>query len=251
MKNRLKIAIVAMGMSCLSMVAPMSVYAHVDEAEVIKEDSETEVVPLEEDVETEIPVVDDPEEVSEPMGPLTPDGNMDIVDDYGTTEKAGKQFITVSTKNGNIFYLIIDRDDKGTENVHFLNLVDERDLLSLMDEEEIEELFGDTKEPEVTPTPEPEPEPVEVVEEPAQKKKIPAGPIALLIIAVLGGTGFYVYKKVLQDKKKSANRIDPDLDWEDDDFVEDIPEEDDEEFFDEPDAEDVSAAIESEIGDEE
>lgn len=43
---------------------------------------------------------------------LTPDGNLTLIDDIGSTTAAGKQFITVETKNGNVFYLIIDRDDK-------------------------------------------------------------------------------------------------------------------------------------------
>ena len=52
---------------------------------------------------------------------LTPDGNLTLIDDIGSTTQSGKQFITVETKTGNIFYLIIDRDDEGKETVHFLN----------------------------------------------------------------------------------------------------------------------------------
>lgn len=50
---------------------------------------------------------------------LTPDGNMTLIDDIGSSEESGKQFITVQTKNGNVFYLIIDRDDEGEYTVHF------------------------------------------------------------------------------------------------------------------------------------
>lgn len=62
--------------------------------------------------------------------PLTPDGNATLVDDFG----GNKQLITVTTKNGNYFYILIDRDDEGEDTVHFLNQVDEADLLALMED---------------------------------------------------------------------------------------------------------------------
>lgn len=65
---------------------------------------------------------------------LTPDGNLSLIDDIGSAAQTGKQFITVETKAGNFFYLIIDRDDEGEETVHFLNQVDEADLLALMED---------------------------------------------------------------------------------------------------------------------
>ncbi|MCC8091064.1 MAG: DUF4366 domain-containing protein [Oscillospiraceae bacterium] len=74
---------------------------------------------------------------------LTPEGNLTLVDDVTQTSASGdddsevesKQFITVQSKSGNYFYIIIDRSGD-TENVYFLNLVDEADLMALMDEED-------------------------------------------------------------------------------------------------------------------
>lgn len=100
-------------------------FAYVDESVATKEPAAEEKVPK--------------AEPEEPMLPLTPDGNLTLVDDAFSPTKSGKQFITAVTKNGNYFYIIIDRDDKGEKTVHFLNQVDEADLLKLMDEEEVAE----------------------------------------------------------------------------------------------------------------
>ena len=70
------------------------------------------------------------EQPKEDTPPLTPEGNAALVDDYG----GNKQLITVTTKAGNYFYILIDRanEDKETA-VHFLNQVDEADLMALME----------------------------------------------------------------------------------------------------------------------
>ena len=62
---------------------------------------------------------------------------MNLVDDMVTS--SGKQFITVTTRDGNYFYIIIDRDDNGNQTVDLLNQVDEADLFSLLDEDELKD----------------------------------------------------------------------------------------------------------------
>ena len=66
--------------------------------------------------------------------PLIPDGNLTLQDDLQNTVSGDLQFLTVRTKAGNTFYLVIDRAAK-ENNVHFLNLVDEADLLALLKKE--------------------------------------------------------------------------------------------------------------------
>lgn len=178
------------------------------------------------------------EVVEEPMGPLTPDGNLELVDDYGSLEVGGKQFITVVTKSGNYFYIIIDRDDHGNENVHFLNMVDESDLLALMDDEQVEEYMNKTgvgeKEGQTTVTEEmveeETEEPVEEVEKPAKKNN--SGMIVIVLLVIGGAAGGYFYITKSKKKKPVNAGIDPDADYneDDEDYLDSIPEEDDEDI---------------------
>ena len=161
---------------------------------------------------------------------LTPDGNLTLIDDIGSSTKAGKQFITLESKNGNTFYLIIDRDDEGEETVHFLNQVDEADLMALTGEEEtpatcscttkcvadavntscpvcavnMTECVGKEAKPEVPA------EPTEpAAEEPEKKSGVGGILVVLLIVSLGGGAAFYIFK---QKKAKPQTKGSADLD---------------------------------------
>ena len=139
----------------------------------------------------------------------------------------GQQFVTLVTKNGNYFYLIIDRDEKGEETVHFLNLVDERDLFALMEDDEkaayesqlaaeqaareaaekaAAEAASQTGESE---TQKPEDEPAK------ETKKTNIAPILIIIVLMAAGGGAWFFMQT--KKKKQASAPDPDADYTDED----------------------------------
>ncbi len=136
---------------------------------------------------------------------LTPNGNMTLIDDYVIGDT---QYITVQTKSGNYFYIIIDRSGE-TENVHFLNKVDEADLLPLLDEEFD---FNIGTEQETTEDP-PVIEPDDKAEQ--RKEILTRGLVLAGIFAAVGG-GIYVFSK----KKPNKGNAKPDNHDDDVDDVE-------------------------------
>ena len=165
--------------------------------------------------------------------PLTPNGNLTLVDDIGSQAGQGRQFITLVTKTGNYFYLIIDRNDKGEENVHFLNMVDEEDLFALMDEKQVANYKAAQNEKDAAAVTVATPSMAGVVQDsapdPKVKEKKPVHPLPLVgvVIALATGAIGYLY---LQSKKKqtAALRPDPDADYvdEDDEEAYEFPEDD-------------------------
>ena len=159
---------------------------------------------------------------------MTPDGNLTLVDDVGAESSVGKQFVTLVSKNGNYFYLIIDRDDKGNSTVHFLNQVDEIDLMSLMEKEDAEKLQAELNQKDEPKVEETQPgEKVEVIEEHEPEKPINLLLIVVLVIVMIGG-GVFAFMKLKEKKKAEETKPDPDVDYSDDE----VDDEDDElEYF--------------------
>jgi len=134
-------------------------------------------------------------ETAEPQ-PLTPEGNMSLVDDIAGEAAEDKQFIVVKSKGGNYFYIIIDNAAQGENTVHFLNQVDEADLMALIDDED--KLPQNS---EVTPQPTPEPTPQPEPKQPNEEKSNTGGMLLMVLLLFAGIGGAFYYFKVLKPKQ--------------------------------------------------
>lgn len=197
------------------------------------------------------------EEVS---GPLTPEGNLTLVDDYHTTysDGSGQQFITLVSKSGAYFYLVIDRAADGDETVHFMNLVDEADLLALMEEEQAE-AYNAEKEAALQAELEKqqaEEEAKKAAEEAAKAESEEKdfdltglaskflGIVALVGLAAGGGFYFFIQKKKKEQAAKES--VDPDADYRESEEELELPLE--EEPVDEPSEETKRKAYQTSDG---
>ena len=181
----------------------------------------------------------------ETSGALTPEGNLTLVDDYHTdySDGSGQQFITLVSKSGATFYLVIDRNAKGQQTVHFMNLVDEADLLSLMEEEEAnaytaeKEAAAQAEQDRLKAEEEAKKAAEEAAasgtEQPKENKvtKIASGFLGVVVlIALAAGGGFYFYHQQMQKKKAEKEALDPDANYTEDkgdfEIPTDVPDED-------------------------
>ena len=223
---------------CAGMAAPAFAYGGEPVEEV-----EQPVLTSTTDEEDVVTVTD------ETSGALTPEGNLTLVDDYYTnySDGSGQQFITLVSKSGNTFYLVIDRNAKGQQTVHFMNLVDEADLLSLMEDEDAEaytaekeaaaQAAQERKQAEEDAKKAAEEAEASGSEQTGGNKVTKYAATFLGVLALVGlvaGGGIYTFMKQKQKKQAEKEALDPDANYTEDkgDFeipVEDEPEETDEE----------------------
>lgn len=175
----------------------MTAFAYVDQG--------TEATQEEVTVEMEESVVDD-DHTEENGKPFSVPGNGEVRDDI--TDDSSKEFLTITTKNNNTFYIVIDRAAT-TDNVYMLSQIDENDLKDFLDEEEVQAL-------ETTPSVVLEDEHTddaenvaveETQEDKPDKAATNSGLILILLLAVAGIVGYYYFKiyKPKQEDEDSEN----------------------------------------------
>ena len=206
---------------------------------------EGEAAPVEQPVLPEVVEEDVVTVTDETSGVLTPEGNLTLVDDYHTdySDGSGQQFITLVSKSGATFYLVIDRNSKGAQTVHFMNLVDEADLLALMEEEDADAY---TAEKEAAAQAEQdrlkaEEEAKKAAEEAAASGSEQTGGNkvtkyaatflgVLALVGLVAGGGIYTFMKQKQKKQAEKEALDPDANYTEDkgdfEIPTDVPDED-------------------------
>ena len=215
---------------------------------------EGEAAPVEQPVLPEVVEEDIVTVTDETSGALTPEGNLTLVDDYYTnySDSSGQQFITLVSKSGATFYLVIDRNAKGQQTVHFMNLVDEADLLALMEEDAADAY---TAEKEAAAQAEQdrlkaEEEAKKAAEEAAASGSEQTGGNkvtkyaatflgVLALVGLVAGGGIYTFMKQKQKKQAEKEALDPDAGYTEDKGDFEIPTEDEPEDTGEEDTEPI------------
>ncbi len=215
---------------CLTMMlgSSMNAYAYVDESAGTETEATTEAIAVEEELTvdteetTEAESEETDEEPEESAGAFSESGNLSLLDDVGVDEAKNLEYMTVQTKNGAVFYLVIDKS-ADTENVYFLNQVDEFDLMSIMDDTQKQEYESSLQEEEtqISETPA---EDETVADEPAEEEPqadLQTNNLALFgLIGVIGALVIGGYAFMKKKAKKDGADLDEDLEFYDDEEYE-------------------------------
>lgn len=192
-------------------------FAYVDES---AEASKTETVETEKDTVVEENQINTEEPFSVP-------GNAQVQDDI--TNSKNKEFLTITTKNNNTFYVIIDRS-ANVDNVYMLSQIDENDLQEFLEEDSSASTIVDVT-PEVvidenTHTEQTEQPATETPEKEESSSNL--GALVAIFAAAILGVGAYGYVKFIKPKKDEDDGDDEGIEMigESDSFEEDQESED-------------------------
>ena len=191
----------------------MPAYAYTDG--LAQEAADTEKTPIKEKmpIKEKTPIKEETPS-DEEAAPFSISGNGQLVDDISDDET--KQFLTIQTKNGNTFFMVLDRS-RNTENVYMLSLIDENDLADFLEE------AGQESETEAPPIEIPEPETVveteagaEETEQEPEESGMNVGALLALALLLIGGIGGYYYFRVIKPKKEEEDSESENMEFSDD-----------------------------------
>lgn len=241
MRNKIKIILLALVLYASAFVLPPTAYAaggNTTQAQEMKT-HETETVS------------------AVPEGAFTPEGTGTVLD-RATDTDGDKQFYTITTEAGNVFYLIID-GKRDNNNVYFLNGVTETDLMALAEKDknvsissvppvetcictekcEVGHVNTDCpicKNDLTKCTGKPAIRSIEEPKEPEPEKSGSTGTVIFLVFAVIAVAGVGYYVKIVLPKKQAA--FDDDDGFEEEGYGEDFGDYDGETYL--PENEDYS-----------
>lgn len=188
--KKMLVALVAV-LGLVSFANPVTALAYVEETEeTVLEETFVE------ETETEATETDSSFSVS---------GNGEVLDDI--TDDSTKEFFTITTENGNTYFLVIDRSSS-TENVYMLSMIDEYDLQDFLEETDdtdtttssqgsvvLEEQTQNTEEVIETET--------SVVTEDEDSSGNMSAVLLVLVLAAAAGGGAYFYFRVYKPKQEA------------------------------------------------
>lgn len=142
-------------------------------------------------------------------------GNGQLVDDM--SEDDSKQFLTIQTKNGNTFFMVLDRSNN-TENVYMLSMIDENDLVEFIGDEKKEPeqeqpsvVIPETEKTSISTETEAETETKPEIEE--KKGGMGSGAMFAIVLLLVGCIGGFYYFKVWKPKQDEDESDGEDLEF--------------------------------------